>query len=254
MAKGITARDVINLLLGVGAGGLGGMAGGPAARILGGMAGAENSGLIQYTSLNLPGRDDVGTNGYPEEFAPQPYHYHEVIYAPRPDGVEGPYQNMNYMGKADAGIIDEAAEQQSLKEHQELLTKYVRMLPKDATPRQVRDALERGRQEEKQNPRWWNESNDRRSFAVSSSAVKGIRITPEGNVEVQWGSKPDKWYTFKKYGNTHLASKAAKELLKADSIGRAVMPYQRNGQPLKFKNPAAMSWWNRKNYEAGYAK
>lgn len=244
MAKGISARDVINLLIGMGAGGIGGAAGGPAARLLGG----------QTTYLNIPDRDELGAKDYPREFAPDAYHYHDVVYAPRPDGVKGPYQNMNYMGKADAATIEEAAEQQSLKEHQELLTKYVRMLPKDATPRQVRDALERGREEEKQNPKWWNESRDRRTFSVSSSAVKGIRITPEGNVEVQWGGKNPTWYTFRHYPNTHLASKAAKELLKADSIGRAVMPYQRNGKPLNFKNPAAMSWWNRKNYEGAYAK
>ena len=237
MAKGISARDVINLLVGMGAGGVGGMAGGPAARLLGG----------QTTYMNIPDRDELGASGYPEEFAPESYHYHNVINIPGEP-------NLNQHGKADMGIIDEAAEQQSLNEHQELLTKYVRMLPKDATPRQVRDALERGRQEEKQNPKWWNESKDRRPFSVSSSAVSGIRITPEGNVEVEWASKPGTWYTFKHYPNTHLASKAAKELLKADSIGRAVMPYQRNGKPLNFKNPAAMSWWNRKNYEGAYAK
>lgn len=238
MAMAPSAQAVLQFLMGLSAG-----AASPAAVLMGGGP-ATRPGRTTY--LNLPGRDDVGTGGYPEEFAPEPYHYHNVVHIP---GAP----NLNQHGKADMPTIDEAGMQQTLKEHNDLLTKYVKSLPANATPRQVRDALELGRQEEKNYPKWWNESKDRRPFSVSSSAVSGIRITPEGNVEVQWASKPGTWYTFRKYANTHLASKAAQELLKADSIGRAVMPYQRNGKPLKFKDPS-MAWWNRKNYEAGYAK
>lgn len=242
--KGITSRDVIDFLMGIMAAG---SSGSPASLLMGGGLGGSSGGAATA---------EGGTSGYPEEFAPDSNHNYNVVYAPRPDGVEGPYQNMNYMGKADASIIDEAAEQQSLEEHNEILAKYVRMLPANATPRQVRDAIQRGRDEEKQLPKWWNESNNRREFSVSSSAVKGIRITPEGNVEVKWGGKPSKknpsgWYTFKQYGNTHDASIAAKELLKSDSIGRAVWPVR--SRPPKKPNPL-LGGWNKENYAEEYAR
>jgi hypothetical protein len=47
-----------------------------------------------------------------------------------------------------------------------------------------------------------------------------------------------------------LASKAARELLESDSIGRAVWPVR--SRPLKKPNPK-LGGWNKKNYEAGYA-
>lgn len=239
MPRKISASDILQLLTSFGAGMA---AGGPASIIMGGGVGGGIGGGIGGT----PGE----SSGYPEEFAPGNTHDYQVVYAPRPDGVEGPYQNMNYMGKANAATIAEAAEQQTLQEHNDVLTKYVRMLPRNATPRQVRDAIQRGRDEEKQLPKWWNESNNRREFSVSSSAVKGIRITPEGNVEVQWGKSP-KWYTFKKYGNTHDASVAARKLLESDSIGRAVYPVV--SHPPKKPNPL-LGGWNRENYEAAYAR
>lgn len=243
MAKKITATDIMQLLVQLGTSA---MPLGPSATIMSGALGGFGG------NVGGTGRGGDGSaSGYPEEFAPGNTHDYNVVYAPRPDGVEGPYQNMNYMGKANAATIAEAAEQQSLKEHNEVLTKYVKMLPQNATPRQVRDAVQRGRDEEKQLPKWWNESNNRREFAVSSSAVKGIRITPEGNVEVQWGGKNPKWYTFKKYGNTHEASIAARELLQSDSIGRAVYPVV--SRPLKRPNPL-LGAWNKNNYDAAYAK
>ena len=69
-----------------------------------------------------------------------------------------------------------------------------------------------------------------------------------------WASRPNQWYTFKQYEDTQKASLAAQELLQADSIGRAVMPYQRNGKLLNFKDPSSVTWWNRKNYDAAFAK
>lgn len=246
MAKKISATDIMQLLVQMGSAGI---PAGPASILMGGGIGGIGGG-IGGTGHG----GDGSSSGYPEEFAPGNTHDYQVVYAPRPDGVEGPYQNMNYMGKANAATIAEAAEQQTLKEHNEVLTKYVRMLPRNATPRQVRDAIQRGRDEEKQLPKWWNESNNRREFSVSSSAVKGIRITPEGNVEVQWGKpskkNPSGWYTFRKYGNTHDASVAARELLQSDSIGRAVWPVR--SRPLKKPNPL-LGGWNKDNYAEEYA-
>lgn len=226
-----SAKDLLKILVGMG---LGSGMGGTAGMLLGGVSSPTNNGA-----------DDT----YPKEFSPGSHHVYNVVYAPRPDNEKGPYQNMNYMGKADKAIIAEAAEQQSAAEHQEALMKYVKMLPKGATPRQIQAAMDRGREEEKSLPKWWNESNNRREFSVSSSAVSGIRITPEGSVQVKWGKTP-KWYTFKNYSNTMIASQKARELLESDSIGRAVYPVV--SHPPKKPNPK-LGEWNRKNYEPGYA-
>ena len=120
------------------------------------------------------------------------------------------------------------------------------------TPREERNALNMGLEAEKQLPQFWNESKSRVPFSVSSSAVTGIRLTPDARIEIQWKGKPT-WYTFRQYGDTHEASLAAQELLRADSIGQAVMPYQRNGKMVKYKNPS-LAWWNRKNYDGAFAR
>lgn len=232
MATKFKASDILKILFGLGLGGVGGSLGGSASTLMGGISGGT-----------------TGNGGYPSEFAPGSHHNYKVVYAPRPDGVKGPYQNMNYMGKADASTIAEASEQQTLEDHNEALMKYVRLLPPGATPRQIQAAMDRGREEEKTLPKWWNESNNRREFSVSSSAVSGIRITPEGSVQVKWGKSP-KWYTFRNYPNTMLASRAARELLESDSIGRAVYPVM--SRPPKKPNKL-LGTWNRRNYEPGYA-
>lgn len=233
MATKFKASDILKILFGLGLGGSpGGSLGGSASTLMGGISG-----------------DTTGNGGYPSEFAPGSHHYYKVVYAPRPAGVKGPYQNMNSMGRADAATIAEASEQQTREDHTEALMKYVRMLPANATPRQIQEAMDRGREEEKSLPKWWNESNNRREFSVSSSAVSGIRITPEGSVQVKWGKSP-KWYTFRNYPNTMLASRAARELLESDSIGRAVYPVM--SRPPKKPNNL-LGAWNRKNYETGYA-
>lgn len=233
MATKFKASDILKILFGLGLGGLpGGSLGGSASTLMGGISGGT-----------------TGNGGYPSEFAPGSHHNYKVVYEPRPAGVNGPYQNMNSMGRANAATIAEASEQQTREDHNEAIMKYVRMLPANATPRQIQAAMDRGREEEKSLPKWWNESNNRREFSVSSSAVSGIRITPEGSVQVKWGKSP-KWYTFRNYPNTMLASRAARELLESDSIGRAVYPVM--SRPPKKPN-RLLGAWNRKNYEVGYA-
>ncbi len=213
------AKQILAMLLGAGIGSMGG-AGGILGSVLGGSSG-------------------FGDDGYPKEFSPGKHHVYNVLNIPGKP-------NFNQHGKHDMAIIDEAGEMQSLQEHRDALTKYIRP---GMTPKQLRDAEEMGLEEEKKLPKFWNESKSRRPFSVSSSAVTGIRITPMGNVEVQWHGSP-KWYTFKQYGNTHDASLAAKELLKADSIGRAVYPVLSR----HIKNPKnGLGDWNKKNYEAAYA-
>lgn len=245
--KGEIAKEVLSFILGASMGG--GRAGSSLAANL--LASASRGGSTG-SGTSVPGLSGVAqqflAKQYPDQFAPQAWHNYEVVYAPRPDGVKGPYQNMNYMGKANAGIIDEAGVMQDIDLHNRTITKYI--MP-GMTPQQERRALQQGLEEEKKLPQFWNESESRRPFAVSSSAVSGIRLTPDARIEVQWKRSP-KWYTFKAYPNTYEASLAAQELLKADSIGRAVMPYQRKGVKLNFKNPD-VTWWNKKNYDPSYA-
>ena len=120
------------------------------------------------------------------------------------------------------------------------------MLPSNADPKTVRAALQRGLEEEKNLAAFWNESASRRPFQVSSSAVTGIRMTPDARIQVQWTGCPT-WYTFKQYPDTHEASLAAQKLLQADSIGRAVYPVVSR----KVTNPL-LGEWNSENYDPAY--
>lgn len=221
------AKQILSMLLGAGMGSMGG----------------GTAGILTGIPWGIPGVSGGASGaptGYPTEFAPGHNHTYNVVHVPGK-------ANFNAYGKGYSSLIDEAGEMQSLKEHVDAINKYVRP---GMNPRQLRDALELGREEEKKLPKFWNESFDRRNFKVSSSAVSGIRITPEGNVEVRWGTGP-KWYTFKQYGNTHDASVAARKLLQSDSIGRAVYPVV--SRPPKKPNPL-LGTWNRDNYDAGYAQ
>ena len=135
---------------------------------------------------------------------------------------------------------------QTLEEHNAALMKYVRP---GMPPKALHMAIAMGEEEEKKLPQFWDESsdvnNDRAKFNVSSSAVSGIRLTPDARVEVRWGTSP-KWYTFQQYENTHEASKAAQKLLTAPSIGRAVYPIVSR----KIKNPKnGLGKWNFDNYD-----
>lgn len=237
------AKEVLAFLIGAG------MSATPAARaagILGSVSGASRS------APSIPGISDAASQfmakQYPTEFTPGVAHDYDVVYAPKPDTVKGPYQNMNYLGHINKSVIDEAGVMQDIDLHNRTITKYLRP---GMNPKEKHLALMRGLDDEKNLPQFWNESTSRRPFSVSSSAVSGIRLTPDARIEVQWKNGP-KWYTFKQYPNTYEASKAAQELLNADSIGRAVMPFQRKGVKINYKTPG-VSWWNRPNYDPSMA-
>lgn len=237
--KAEIAKEILALALGAAMGG-GARAGGSVASRL--LAGAVRSG---GGVPSIPGISSTAqkfmAKQYPEEFAPQAWHYYDVVHVP-----DGP--NFNQNGKANMDTIREAGIMQDINLHNNTIKKYIRP---GMTPKEERMALNKGLEEEKSLPQFWNESSSRRPFSVSSSAVTGIRLTPDARIEVQWKSSPN-WYTFRSYPNTRAASEAAQQLLKADSIGQAVMPFQRNGVPLKFKNPG-MGWWNKINYDGTYA-
>lgn len=183
------------------------------------------------------GADAFMAKNYPTEFAPDRYHNYQVVNIPGD-------ANENQFGKSYSDTINEAGRMQTMKEHNDAIMKYVRPGMK---PKELRAALEMGIEDEKKLPQFWNESQSRRPFKVSSSAVTGIRLTPDARIQVQWKGKPT-WYTFQQYPNTQEASLAAQELLQADSIGRAVYPVISR----KVNNPL-LGIWNRQNYDGAFA-
>lgn len=231
MDKSEIAKQLFSLILGMGIGG--------SAR--GGIS------LSFVPSTVTPGMtatsDTFVSRNYPTEFAPDAFHNYGVVYVPSVDGNA----NENQFGKSYKPVIEEAGRMQTLKEHNDAITKYVKMLPSNADPKMVRAALSRGLEEEKRLPQFWNESKSRVPFKVSSSAVTGIRLTPDARIEVQWKNSP-KWYSFKQYPDTQQASVAAQKLLQADSIGRAVYPVVSR----KVKN-STLGKWNMENYDPAYA-
>jgi len=221
------AKALLQLALGMGVGGA--MRGGPS--LLSIASGAS------FTPGVPGGADAFMAKQYPTEFAPDRYHNYQVVNIP---GAA----NMNQFGKSYSDTIDEAGRMQTIKEHNDAIKKYIRPGMK---PKELRAAIELGIADEKRLPQFWNESESRRPFKVSSSAITGIRLTPDARIQVQWKGKPT-WYTFQQYPNTQEASLAAQELLKADSIGRAVYPVISR----KVNNPLLGSW-NRKNYDGAFA-
>lgn len=221
------AKALLQMALGMGVGGV--MRGGPS--LLSIASGAS------FTPGVPGGADAFMAKQYPTEFAPDRYHNYQVVNIPGD-------ANMNQFGKSYSDTIDEAGRMQTLKEHNDAIKKYIRPGMK---PKELRSAVELGIADEKRLPQFWNESESRRPFKVSSSAVTGIRLTPDARIEVQWKNSP-KWYVFSQYPDTQQASVAAQELLKADSIGRAVYPVISR----KVNNPLLGSW-NRKNYDGAFA-
>lgn len=216
-----------------------------------GVAGAESNPLYRLAMSGVNVSDIAGNTSrphgseafiakqYPDEFSPKINHTYTVL--PGSD----PYTNMK------EGDI-EATRMQEIGEHNRAITKFLRP---NMTPKEQRKALMDGLEYEKSLAPFWNESDTREghTYKASSTAVSGIRLTPDGRVEVAWKTNPSKWYTYKQYPNTYDASLAAQKLLKEQSIGTAVMPFQRNGKMLKFKKARDYSSWSRPNYDPAFA-
>ena len=231
-SKKEVAKAVLQLAIGMGMGGA--AKGGPS--LLSIASGAS------FTPGVPGGADAFMAKQYPTEFAPDRWHNYDVV-----NVDTGP--NLNSEGKANMDIIEDAGRMQTMKEHNDAIMKYVKLLPKNAKPADIRAAMDMGLDEEKKLPQFWNESDSRRPFKVSSSAVTGIRLTPDARIQVKWKGS-DTWYTFKQYPDTHEASLAAQDLLKSDSIGRAVYPVV--SHPPKKSNPL-LGKWNFKNYDGAFA-
>lgn len=153
----------------------------------------------------------------------------------------------------DRSIASDAARMQNLQFHNDTLFKYLRP---GMDQRTAHEAIKQGYKEEAKVPAYWDDFRPRKDMHVHSDAVHAIRITPDACIEIKWRGKPSKnnpsgWYTFRQFPDTHAASMAAKELIMSDSLGHAVMPYQRKGKPVKLK--PGWGWWNRKNYDGAFA-
>lgn len=250
MAKGLTAADILKAISIVGSGiGASALPGSSGVLSVVGRGGFIPQGKFAGRNAAGPGatlgdmsvlRAQYGASNYPREFYPSASgHTVEVNYFP------GPAQ-MNAM--LNPTIAKEAGRMQTLDEHNNALLQFVRP---GMNPAEIHEAVQMGRDAERQLPQFWADSAPRKNYSPSSSAVSGVRITPDGNIEVKWGKK-DKWYTFRQYPNTYEASLAMQELLSSDSIGRAVMPTQRHGKVINYKNPN-LGWWNRVNYDSSYS-
>lgn len=156
--------------------------------------------------------------------------------------------NGAHNSELNVALADEAGRMQSLREHNDTLFKY---LKPGMTAPQAQAAIEKGYKEEKKLPAYWDDQLNRRNFNVRSDAVHGIKVTPDGYVQVKWRGSPT-WYTFQKYPDTHQASLAVQKLLKEPSLGRAVWPVltRKGGDKLVAKGYGK---WNIANYNAAFA-
>ena len=129
--------------------------------------------------------------------------------------IPGPPQNNALLKR---GPAQKAARMQTLEEHNRAVNKYVRP---GMSPVERRWAIQKGLEEERQLLSFWKDDRPRTSITPSSSAVSGIRINSDNTISVQFGGK-GKWYTYEGGPNRFEASLAAKDLVTAPSIGRAI--------------------------------
>lgn len=153
--------------------------------------------------------DDVPANKYPN-----PLHTVDVMWFP-----EGKPQLNSMLQR---GVANRASKMQTLEQHNEVLTRYLRKLPANASDKEKHLALMKGIADEEALQEYWDDKKPRVDYTPSSSAVKAIRITPDNRVEVMWGSTP-KWYTYKQHATPYEASMAAHQLITSNSIGRALV-------------------------------
>lgn len=118
----------------------------------------------------------------------------------------------------DRAAAQKGARMQSIEEHNRAINKYIRP---GMDPVERRWAIQKGLEEEKALESFWDDSKPRVSLKPGSSAVSGIRINTDNTISVQFGGK-GKWYTYAGGPNRFEASLAAKDLVTAPSIGRAI--------------------------------
>lgn len=162
--------------------------GGTASRILGATA-------SPYAARSYPGTKDF---------------YYDVYYFD--DGE--PVNNRTL----DRAAAQNGARMQTIDEHNRAINKYIRP---GMDPVERRWAIQKGLEEERALESFWDDSKPRVKLKAGSSAVSGIRINTDNTISVQFGGK-GKWYTYAGGPNRFEASLAAKDLVTAPSIGRAI--------------------------------
>ena len=182
-------------------------------QILGGLLGAMASGMVSGgtptggLASSVLGAVAPGTvSDYPSDV---PIFDYNVTLHPGP-----PFNNAS-LNRADAQL---ASRMQTLDEHNRALNKY---MMKNMDPMQRRWAIQKGKEEEARLPSFWKYIKPRRTLDAGSSAVSGIKINGDNTISVQFGGK-GKWYTYRGGPNRFEASLAAKDLITAPSIGRAI--------------------------------
>lgn len=136
-------------------------------------------------------------------------------------------------------VANEAILRQTPEEHMKALTRYVRP---GMTPEEKRKALQRGKEYEESLLSWWDDDRPRRNFTPSSSAVSGIRITPDNKIQIRFG-RGSKWYSYRGGATPNQAAIELKKLIgtNGQSIGRNLV-----------RKSKTFGQWARDHYLPGY--
>lgn len=194
-----------------------------------GAAGILRGGLAQYS-----GKVNDGTDGdYPHMT-----HTFRIRGQIQPKAMENSGNRI-----LSGGMSPDYARMQSLEEHNNALSQYLR---DGQNPRERHAAIMKGEEAEELLPAYWADKKPRKDFRPSSSAVETVRVTPDNRVEVKWRTSPT-FYTFQAFATPYEASLAAQRLMLSPSIGRAVFPYKRRG------GNKALGKWNEENYDGSMA-
>lgn len=183
------------------------MAAGIISKILQGLVGFRTDAIRGGTASRiLGGSSPYAASSYPstKDF------YYDVYYFN--DGE--PVNNRTL----DRAAAQKGARMQTIDEHNRAINKYIRP---GMDPVERRWAIQKGLEEERALESFWEDSKPRVRLKAGSSAVSGIRINADNTISVQFGGK-GKWYTYAGGPNRFEASLAAKDLVTAPSIGRAI--------------------------------
>lgn len=136
-------------------------------------------------------------------------------------------------------VANEAILRQTPEEHMKALTRYVRP---GMTPDEKRKALQRGKEYEESLLAWWDDDRPRRNFTPSSSAVSGIRITPDNKIQIRFG-RGSKWYSYRGGATPNQAAIELKKLIgtNGQSIGRNLV-----------RKSKTFGQWAKDHYLPGY--
>ena len=205
-----------------------------AAIALFGSGASAAGGVGAMTLLSGVGGSGAGTGGATESMDKVDSLGHNFNYDL--NYIPGPAQ-MNRMLMQQTA--DEYAPRQTLAEHIAALRRYVRP---GMNPAQMKEALRRGKEYEQSLPQWWDDDRPRKNFTPSSSAVSGIRITPDNRIQIRFG-KGSKWYSYRGGATPGAAAAEVQKLIGKN--GQSI------GQNLVRKSKV-FGQWAKDHYLPGY--